>query len=87
MFHVVVTHEARSSVSNEVGAPFTRINDGSMYIIGVKESTRIEAFNYLNRISEGTHCTYDRFFYQKATELKFKNPKGSYFCVDGEPFQ
>ena len=87
MYHAVVTHEIRSSVNEEVTAPFTSINDGSMYIFGVKESSRIQAMSYLTRISEGTQCTYERFFFQKASELKFKNPEGSYFCVDGEPVQ
>ena len=36
LFYAIVTHEVRSSMNEEVFAPFARINDGKMFIVGVK---------------------------------------------------
>lgn len=87
LYYAVVTHEIRSSINDEVVAPFARIDDGSMYIMGMKAVTRFGALRYLARVAEASHLEYERFFYKKVTELKVKNPKGSYLCIDGEPFK
>jgi len=83
----VITHENRDSKTKDINAPFTRINDGCMYLFGMKRASKLEALGYLNRVSEGTHLGYEKFFYKKVTEVSFKNPKGSRFCIDGEPIQ
>lgn len=86
-YYAVATHEIRSSINSEIVAPFTRINDGNMYLFGMKACNRFAAIKYLSRVSDHTHLTYEKFFFQKVTELKIKNPEGSYFWVDGEPFK
>ncbi|CAI2365861.1 unnamed protein product [Moneuplotes crassus] len=87
LFHAIITHENRSSVGKDVNAPFARIDDGFMYLFGLKKCSRIEALTFLSRASKGTQVDYEKYFYQKATELRFKNPCGSYFCSDGEPYK
>ena len=85
LFYAIVTHEVKSSINDEVFAPFTRINDGKMFIAGVKKATKIESLRYLSKVSNGTHLDYERYFYMEVTDLKIKNPPNSYFCADGEP--
>ena len=87
LFYAIVTHEVRSSINDEIFAPFARLNDNKMYLVGVKKSSKIEALTYLSRVTEGTHLEYDKYFYIETTELKIRNPPGSYFCVDGEPHE
>lgn len=58
-----------------------------MYIFGVKKATKIQALRYVSRAANQTHLTYDKFFYEKVTELKIRNEEGSYIAVDGEPIQ
>lgn len=84
---MIITHENRSSVGSDVNAPFARIDDGYMYLFGVKKCSRFQALNFLSKVSKGTQVEYEKYFHQKATELRFKNPEGSFFCSDGEPYQ
>jgi len=87
LFYAVATHEIRSSLSEEVVAPFTRINDGNMYIFGVKDSNKISALKWVAKVSDGGHLIWDKYFSKKVTELKIKNPEGAHFCIDGELFK
>lgn len=86
-FYAIVTHEVKSSINDEVFAPFARINDRKMFIAGLKSSSKIEALTYLTRVSKGTHIDFDRYFFLEVSSLKIKNPPGSYFCIDGEPHE
>lgn len=86
-FYAIVTHEVRSSINDEIFAPFARINDNKMYIAGLKSSSKIEALTYLTRVSNGTHLDFERYFFVEVSSLKIKNPPGSYFWVDGEPHE
>lgn len=79
LFYAVVTHEIRSSINEEVFAPFVRVNDGKMYVVGVKECSKLGALGYLSKVSEGTHLNYHKFFFQKASALRIKNPEGAHF--------
>ena len=82
---VVVTHEIRSSFNSEIFAPFAKLGEGNMYIAGVKDVSRLQVLKYAKKASENKQMDYDKYFYQKASELKFKTPVGSNFAVDGEP--
>lgn len=62
LYYAVVTHEIRSSINKEIVAPFARINDGNMYIMGVKACTRFGALRYLSRVAEASHLRYEDFF-------------------------
>mmetsp|Transcript_25612 Transcript_25612/g.29424 ORF Transcript_25612/g.29424 Transcript_25612/m.29424 type:complete len:197 (+) Transcript_25612:822-1412(+) len=79
LFYAIVTHEVKSSINKEVFAPFARVNDGKMYIVGVKNVGKIGGLRYLFNVSNGTHLDYERFFFIAVSELKIKNPEGSYF--------
>lgn len=79
LYYAVVTHEIRSSINEEVVAPFVRVNDGKMYVVGVKECSKLGGIRYLSKVSEGTHLNYHKFFYQKVSSLRIKNPEGAHF--------
>lgn len=84
LFVAVVTHEVRSSANNEVFAPFAKLGAGTMYIAGVKNSSRLQALNYVIRAGANNHLTYEQFFYKNVSELMFKCPENSTFGIDGE---
>ena len=87
LFAAVVTHEIRSSINNEVFAPYAKLGEGNMYLAGVKRLNRLDALTYVQRASKNTQVTYEKYFYKKVTELRFKCPEGSNFCVDGEAYK
>ncbi len=46
----VVTHEMRSSLSKEQLAPFARIDDGKMAIMGVNSRGKISILKFLSKM-------------------------------------
>jgi hypothetical protein len=75
-FIVITTHELRRTDHGDLIAPFTRINDGTMHILGFDEASKIEALTLLNKIqSGGLHIDMKKFFHRKLTQIKFEPSK------------
>lgn len=87
MFLTVVTHEMRSSLSNEVLAPFSRIDDGRMYIMGIEPNGKVQAAKFLNKMMKSNHVDLDYVKIQEATEVKIEPCSQSFFNIDGEIFR
>ena len=76
-FMCITTHELRKSNSTDLLAPFTRINDGKMFILGFNETSKIEALGLLTKIQSGggSHVGSNKFFKQELTQIKFEPSK------------
>ena len=76
---VILTHEARTSASGDIFAPFVRVDDGKMYMLAVDSSSRLEVFKYFSSISSGNHVYHPNFQCYDVTEVSIEGPKGSFF--------
>ena len=87
LFYTIVTHEAASSVEAQSYVPFARIDDGQMYLLGMERCSKLEALNYMIKFNNGTHYRHKKMIIHEAKEFRIENPKGAFFCVDGEIYQ
>ena len=46
----VVTHEIRSSMTNEQLAPFVRINDGKMHVMEIENTGKVGTLKFLTKM-------------------------------------
>jgi diacylglycerol kinase family enzyme len=86
-FYTILTHEAASSVEYQWYAPFTRINDGEVYLIGVHKLNKTELSKFTWMLNKGIHYKHQKVTIEKASEFKIKNPPGTQFWLDGEIYQ
>lgn len=88
MFLGIMTHEGRSSLSEEIYMPHTRINDGQLYLQGLRKGSRADLVEFAIKNSKKyRHIHMKKMFSKEATEIQINNPAGSYFTIDGEVFQ
>ena len=79
-FILLTTHECRRSGTNDIVAPFAKVNDGKMYIIGFKEASKFEALQvFMNIQNKGAHLDMEKLFYRQVTQIKFTPSKNINF--------
>lgn len=81
LFITLTTHELQRTGSDEVIAPFTKINDGKMYILGFKETSKFEALKLFTKIDKNaTHVDLNAFFNFPLTQINFE-PSNSWLLM------
>ena len=70
-----LTHEARTSANADVFVPFTRINDGKMYMMSIKPSTGLEFLKFVSSIRPGKHLKHPYFKAFDVTDAKIDFPE------------
>ncbi|CAI2360073.1 unnamed protein product [Moneuplotes crassus] len=85
---VLTTHECRRSGSKEVFAPFTRINDGKMFLCGFKECSKLEMLMMMAKVStgKGNQVRMSKYFHQEVKQIRIHPNSETCFNVDGEVY-
>ena len=83
-FFVVLTHEARSSITNENFLPFARINDTKMYVCTIERVSKIGSLKFLSKLQKSEHIDMKEFSVREATEVKLSPKSNMFFNIDGE---
>lgn len=75
-FIALFTHEIRRTGHKDIVAPFTRINDGKMFLVGFQKASKLEALNLLTKIQNGgSHLGMKKFFHRQLTQIRFEPSK------------
>ena len=85
-FFVVLTHEARSSLSNETFLPFARINDSKMYLWSIERLSKVNSLIFLKNLQSSKHINMDEFYVREVTEVKVSPHSDMFFTIDGEVY-
>ena len=83
-FFAVLTHEARSSLSNEIFIPFARMNDCKLYVASLGHLSKFGSLGFLGRLQNGNHINMREFHVREATEVEIEPVTNSFFNIDGE---
>ena len=70
LIFTLVTHEARSSLTNEIFLPFARIDDSKMYVWSIERLSKFNSLKFLNKLQAGKHVNMNEFSVREATEVK-----------------
>ena len=83
----ITAHEVRSSMSDEQLAPFSRIDDGRMHIMGVEQHGKISSIKFIAKMSKAKHLGMKNVNVREAKEVKIEPCSRSFFNIDGEIYR
>lgn len=80
----MTTHEIRSSLDNNILAPFTRIDSKNMTIATILKSSKLGLLNVMLKVNGGKHTKLKKFKARSATEAVIEPSSEACYVIDGE---
>lgn len=77
--YVVLTHEGKSSENDQVLLPYSRLNDGKMYLVTLEPISRTEILSLSNKIKNKEHLNMSKLSVYETTEIKFEHKEPTHF--------
>ncbi|CAI2360410.1 unnamed protein product [Moneuplotes crassus] len=86
---VLTTHECRRSGTKDIFAPFSRINDGKMFLCGFKECSKVEMLMMMAKVSagHGNQVKMSKYFHQEVKQIRIHPRADTSFNIDGEIYE